>query len=552
MWQRIVGIILLAGPLMATPFPPGDAPHLQDIGGPDNFGHYWKDSKNACAASFFYLDPTSAGSMLAGEERSYVHIRLPFTVTFYGVDYDSIWITTEGFATFNTQGLLDWSNSEIPSTASSEPNNAFYVYWDDLDLRDYGRVDTGTFLVNGSRVFVIEWDSVEHYNYKGQGTFTFELQIYEAAPDSFGFAYLVTNAGTAGADSAKSATVGMENTDGTDGLQYSYNTPAIPDSTMIVWTLHPFWVGGPDAFGHYCVHSNQSGWTPPTDLDPPAAGSMLAGQERSYQQVDLPFPVIFYGDTFTSLYVTTEGFVTFSDEGLLDWDNGPIPDPTSGKPNNALYVYWDDLNLQENGRVDTATFGTVGHRIFVIEWDSVGAYVPGGGSAGAFTFEIQFYESPIGPFCADSFAFVYEVVDGGTSFADSGKSATIGIENADGTDGLQASYNRAFIGDGQAILWMARFPTRVSEGQQPPVAPVLRVLSMGPSARAVFTLPQPAPVSLDLFDQAGRRVQVLALGTLGAGTHTVRIPTRSLPSGVYFLRLRTGTTARTVRFLNLR
>ncbi len=187
MWQRLLWALILVGSLLGASLPPAEGPRLQDIGGPDNFGHYWKDSKNACAASFFYLDPTSAGSMLAGEERSYVHIRLPFTVTFYGVDYDSIWITTEGFATFNTQGLLDWSNSEIPSTASSEPNNAFYVYWDDLDLRDYGRVDTGTFLVNGSRVFVIEWDSVEHYNYKGQGTFTFELQIYEAAPDSFRF-----------------------------------------------------------------------------------------------------------------------------------------------------------------------------------------------------------------------------------------------------------------------------------------------------------------------------------------------------------------------------
>ena len=545
MWQRIVGMIVLAGSLMATPLPPGDGPHLQDIGGPDNFGHYWKDSKNACAVPFFYLDPTSAGSMLAGEERSYVHIRLPFTVTFYGVDYDSIWITTEGFATFNDQGLLDWSNSAIPSTGSSEPNNAYYVFWDDLDLSQQGRVDTATYVVNGYRVFVIEWDSVQDYiGNTPQGAFTFELQIYEAAPDSFAFAYLVVNGGASGADSGKSATVGIENTDGTDGLQYSYDTPALADSTMILWTPHPFWVGGPDTYGHYCVHSNQSGWTPPAYLDPPAAGSLLAGQEQSYEQIPLPFPVTFYGLTYTSIYVTTEGFATFSDQGLLEWNNGPVPDPAA--PNNALYVFWDDLDLREQGRVDTATFTVNGSRVFVIEWDSVQDYV-GNTPQGAFTFEIQIYEA-----APDSFAFLYNVVDGGAPGADSGRSATVGIENPDGTDGLQASYDRAFLGDGDVILWMGHVPTRVAEGERPRVSPALRVLSMGPSVRAVFTLPRPARVSLDLFDQAGRRVQVLALGTLGAGTHTVRIPARSLPSGVYFLRLRTGATARTVRFLNLR
>ncbi len=545
MWQKLWWVVVFAGVTLASTNPPTGGSHLQDIGGPDAYGHYWKDAHNACSVPFFYLDPTGNGSLLAGEERSYVEIRLPFPVTFYGVTYDSIWITTEGFATFNNEALLDWSNSQIPSTGSSEPNNAYYVYWDDQDLRTYGRVDTGTFTIGGARVFVIEWDSVEHYNYPGEGTFTYELQLYEAAPDSFAFAYLVVDAGTAGADSGSSATIGIEDSTGNDGLQYSFETPSVADSTMILWTLHPRWVGGPDAYGHYCVHSNQSGWTPPSDLDPPAAGSLLAGEERSYVEVTLPFPETFYGQVYNSIWVTTEGFATFDATGLLDWDNGPIPDPTSGKPNNAYYVYWDDLTLTQNGRVDTATFGTPGQRVFVIEWDSVGAYVSGGGSAGAFTFELQLYEA-----APDSFAFIYEVVDGGTSFADSGKSATIGIENADGTDGMQVSYNRGFIGDGQAILWMGNSPPTVVAEDQARASQTLQLRLYG--TRVTFMLPVSGLVQLNLYDRSGRKVRQILRAPMTAGLHELRIPVNGLPSGIYFLRLQTTQRAQTVRFLHLR
>lgn len=65
-----------------------------------------------------------------------------------------------------------------------------------------------------------------------------------------------------------------------------------------------------------------------------------------------------------------------------------------------------------------------------------------------------------------------------------------------------------------------------------------------------FTLPQPAPVSLEVFDAAGRRVQtLLQRHPMAAGWH--RIPYRAgrLPSGTYFLRLQAGTAVRVRKFV---
>ena len=53
-----------------------------------------------------------------------------------------------------------------------------------------------------------------------------------------------------------------------------------------------------------------------------------------------------------------------------------------------------------------------------------------------------------------------------------------------------------------------------------------------------FTLPNPAPATLGLFDLAGRRVRVRDVGSLGAGEHRVHLDEGGpLPAGIYVVRL---------------
>lgn len=71
-------------------------------------------------------------------------------------------------------------------------------------------------------------------------------------------------------------------------------------------------------------------------------------------------------------------------------------------------------------------------------------------------------------------------------------------------------------------------------------------------ARLDFDLPSAAPVRLDVFDVAGRRIDVALDDLLPAGTHTATWSAAGRPSGVYFLRLRAGDEVRNERFVWLR
>lgn len=75
--------------------------------------------------------------------------------------------------------------------------------------------------------------------------------------------------------------------------------------------------------------------------------------------------------------------------------------------------------------------------------------------------------------------------------------------------------------------------------------------SSGPVA-VTFALAAPAAVEVDVVDVLGRRVAVLTSGSYGPGEHTVASDVRSLPAGVYAVRLRSEGTVRTARITVVR
>ena len=147
--------------------------------------------------------------------------------------------------------------------------------------------------------------------------------------------------------------------------------------------------------------------------------------------VALPFPVFFYGTRHTALYLHTTGVATFS-WPAGGYDNYPLPDPNG--PNEALFPFWDEILF---GRWFVATVGSAPDRTFVAEYENFRSY-PDDSSV---DFEILFHESD------SSIVFQYR---GGSGDAD-GRSATIGIENADGTDAFQLGYDTSIVRDGLAV-----------------------------------------------------------------------------------------------------
>ncbi|MEU7906952.1 S8 family serine peptidase [Actinoplanes sp. NPDC049118] len=140
-------------------------------------------------------------------------------------------------------------------------------------------------------------------------------------------------------------------------------------------------------------------------------------------EIALPFSFDHYGTSYRQAWVSSNGVLSFAgpDTGFL---NRALPDAAA--PNAALYPFWDDLFLDDQSGVYTATTGET----FVVEWRNA-AFFADRTQRVSFSAELR----------ADgSVTYRYRGLAG--VLAD-GRSATIGIENADGRDGLAYAQDAA-------------------------------------------------------------------------------------------------------------
>ena len=151
-------------------------------------------------------------------------------------------------------------------------------------------------------------------------------------------------------------------------------------------------------------------------LDASAGGTAITLGDDDAAQVALPFPFRFYGQVYSSIWVSANGFASFGTGygGPPYYNNHCLPN--SSPPNNAIYAFWDDLDPSLEGGVYVKPFGA---DTFVIEWQEVPKY----GSVSRETFEIVLK--------ADGrIKLQYKEV--GTT-----GSSTVGVENASGSRAQQ-------------------------------------------------------------------------------------------------------------------
>lgn len=163
--------------------------------------------------------------------------------------------------------------------------------------------------------------------------------------------------------------------------------------------------------------------------------------DNTTERVELPFPLPLYGKTYGQAWIGTNGTVSFGANHTGDV-NGDIP--SASTPNAALYPFWDDLVVGAAGSgsgVFTAVTGTAPHRRYVIEWREVAHW-----SAQAEKFS---FSAAIGEDGAVSYTYKGT---GGTGIK-GGSSATVGVENATGTDAFKYSFNTPVITDGLSIAF---------------------------------------------------------------------------------------------------
>jgi len=168
-----------------------------------------------------------------------------------------------------------------------------------------------------------------------------------------------------------------------------------------------------DAFGHQCAEVPFA-WIGGVE---PAPVSFAA------PPVVLPFPVFFYGASFSTLRLDSSGVASF-----------PRTGPPAPGPVGRLFPFQDDIAF---GRWFVTTIGVPPDRTFVAEFENRRTYP----DSSTVDFEILLHERD------GSIVFQYR---GGGGLAD-GRSATIGIESAGETDAFLLSHDDSVVRDGLAV-----------------------------------------------------------------------------------------------------
>ena len=170
----------------------------------------------------------------------------------------------------------------------------------------------------------------------------------------------------------------------------------------------------------------------------------------------LPFPFTFYGNTFNSINIVSNGFANF---GTTSTAFGNAAIPSAGTPNNAIYPFWDDLAAILSGttNVFVQTDGVAPSRTFTISWENIGQYATDPvtfdlAPVGSNSFQVVLFEG------SNNIEFRYGAVDAFTAPLPSGTDTiTVGVENAAGTVAVTIATadvgagNNAFLLDGALV-----------------------------------------------------------------------------------------------------
>jgi hypothetical protein len=179
------------------------------------------------------------------------------------------------------------------------------------------------------------------------------------------------------------------------------------------------------------------------DVTPGTRLTTASNSDDGFSALNITFPFGFYGQTYTTAYVSSNGFLTLGSSAGAD-AFGNVTIPTAGAPNGLVAPFWDDLDPATAGDVYAGLSGSPGSRALHVEWFNVPHFSLFGGS-GQATFEVSLYEA------TGEVRYRYLDTDLGSATWNAGASATSGLEKVDGSFGKEISFNQAVLTSGKAF-----------------------------------------------------------------------------------------------------
>ncbi len=224
----------------------GDATVNEPMG-PDSYGYFIYGSEDmgynlALPYGWQEIDPDHGGSGTSlnmtdngdGNPTSQqtAHVTLPFTFTYYGMDYNEISVSTNGWIGFGDTDMRSFRNYPIPGAGGPSPMLA--VFWDDLKTSGGGQVykyineDEGYVIIEWSEMHTYDENSLETFQAilyntltrTGDGEILLQYKDFNNTTDGNFGGYTPHHGGY--------STIGTENQLGNVGLQYTFNNEWAP------------------------------------------------------------------------------------------------------------------------------------------------------------------------------------------------------------------------------------------------------------------------------------------------------------------------------------
>jgi len=313
---------------------------------------------------------------------------------------------------------------------------------------------------------------------------------------------------------------------------------------------------GPDAFGHF-IYDNYDADTVEYDwieINPDAGGlpgELLPLGDNSTVVRNLPFAFRFYGQDYTTITISSNGFIVLGSSGSTVWHSYFIP--SAQLPNGFFAPFFDDWEPVTIGG-DVFFYSEAGVPYVIVEWFDVFQYF----GSGPARFQAILYDpAEFSGYNGEGVAkYQYHTLDGIFEGA-------VGVENQTGSDGVQ--YRWQFQYDTHAApltsdmaLMVIADSTLEAAPETPAALPETFALypnypnPFNPVTTFRWSAPRASQLRLTLYDVLGRQAAVIFDGFCEAGVHERTFDARALATGIYFARLEAGKFSQTKKLMLLK
>jgi hypothetical protein len=220
--------------IMPALYIPVSLPIHSDYTGPDAYGYYAYSNDDffdqAPVYEWLEIDGIGNQIIIPGLSDYTETVNLPFTFRYYGIDYNQLRISTDGWIAAGSGNQVDPINAPLPN--NDNVNCMMAAFWD--DLYDSETIE-GKILYHHdieNHRYIIEWDSIAKNDFGSEPN----VEVFEAILLDPEYYPTLTGDGEIifqykNVESPGSCTIGIENHTADIGLQYVYNANYNPTAS---------------------------------------------------------------------------------------------------------------------------------------------------------------------------------------------------------------------------------------------------------------------------------------------------------------------------------